>query len=190
MVRVGTKRNLIKRNKLMCVKLILWYTKLALGRAVVVFGAPFATGGRLQDDAHQAWEVWLRRFIQEGWNGWPEFRSAIVHQIGGGRSAVEPDRCAKSMRAGRYRDRQRTPAECIRSLGCEDRHQLPRHVDLPEWVSGDPGSSSSSGGSVTTLRQYAGTAAWSGTTPLGVDRRGVRNGHLGRGWRNGGRNGC
>jgi hypothetical protein len=37
----GTKRNLIKRNKLMSVKVVLWYTKLALERGRAVFGAAF-----------------------------------------------------------------------------------------------------------------------------------------------------
>jgi hypothetical protein len=77
--RLATKRNLIKRNKVMCVKFILWYTKFALERTVAVFSTPFPTDGSPQDDAYHAWKVWLRRFIKEGWNECPEFQSAIIH---------------------------------------------------------------------------------------------------------------
>jgi hypothetical protein len=45
-----TKGNLMKRNKLMGVKLILWYTKFRL----------------------------LLRFIEEDWNGCLEFQSAVL----------------------------------------------------------------------------------------------------------------
>ena len=34
------------------------------------------------------------------------------------------------------RSRQRSSAKCLHSPGGKDRHQLPRHVDLSEWVSG------------------------------------------------------
>jgi hypothetical protein len=48
-----TKGNLIKRNKLMGVKLILWYTKFAIEQ--------------------------VQRFTRGGWHGSAEFQSAILH---------------------------------------------------------------------------------------------------------------
>ena len=53
---------------------------------------------------------------------------------------------------------------------------------------GVSGSSRGPGGGGATFRQYAGAAARRGTAVGGIDRRGIWNGHLRRGWRHGGCN--
>ena len=78
---------------------------------------------------------------------------------------------AESLRSGGDRDRQGSPSECIRTVGCENGNQLSRNMDLPEWFSRIPGSSASPGGSGAIFRQYAGATAWRGASPCGVDRR-------------------
>jgi hypothetical protein len=61
----------------MCVKLILWYTKIAFGASK---WAGFSTRFQQMGDSETtAWEDWPRGFIQEDCNGWcPGFQSAIV----------------------------------------------------------------------------------------------------------------
>src|SRR5579864_1214522 len=103
----------------MCVKRILWYTEFSVERVTVYQGA---------------------------WNGHPEFQSAIILEISGRGSTADADCSPKPLRASRHGHRQRSAAECVHPPGCENGHQLSRHMDLLKRVAGVPSSSPSSTG--------------------------------------------
>src|SRR5438270_2043517 len=175
-----TKRNSIKRKISICVKHILWYTRLA--PASRSFHGPARRGEPNVDSEFQP--TIIRSKIDES----PIVRPKIVREIAGCRSPVGPDCGTRSVRAGRHGGRQRPSAEYIYASRSKDRHQLPGNVDLSQWFSGVSGSSSGPAGGGAALRQRPRFATSRRTAIVGIDGRRVWNRYLGSCRRDGGRN--
>ena len=61
-------------------------------------------------------------------------------------------------------NRQGAAAKHICQAGSQNHHQLPGHLDVPEWFAGISRSPSGPGGGSAAFRQCDGVTAWCGTT--------------------------